>query len=353
MSNSKNIRLMRSSVIYGPFSADQLRQMASTQKIKSTDLVSVDNGPWKPIKLSANEQQQKPVSQIEKPSKPAEASSEPKAPINAVKLPLLFEKFSNLIVKTLNSFSNKPLNPIAATQSDTPNIPTDPDNANNPSIPTTAKNNFTTALGCGAIILPCLFCGFFGIFSPKIDTETAKKIKNFHYNRENFEIAMTTFDEYPEPVKKAIDNGKDVLELHDAVEIIDNVSKSSFEKYLLYIIIEKTNPVSYVTKYTYNYKNSKSYYYERPTLMKSNIFTRKWEIPGSQIDSNYSIIISTKIDTDAAVVDDTIELQLLNKSSRWLARTSSTTHSKDASLGLPDVNQSKQLRGGSSALLIK
>jgi hypothetical protein len=43
--------------------------MASTQKIKSTDLVSVDNGPWKPIKLSANEQQQKPVSQLEKPKK--------------------------------------------------------------------------------------------------------------------------------------------------------------------------------------------------------------------------------------------------------------------------------------------
>jgi len=160
---------MRSSVIYGPFSTDQLRQMASTQKIKSTDLVSVDNGPWKPIKLSANEQQQKPVSQIEKPKEPAEVPSEPIAPINAVKLPLLFEKISNSIVKTLNSFSNKPLKPITAIQSATPNIPIDPDNANNPSMPTTAKNNFTTALGCGAIILPCLFCGFLGMFLPERD----------------------------------------------------------------------------------------------------------------------------------------------------------------------------------------
>ena len=353
MSSSKNIRLMRSSVIYGPFSADQLRHMASTQKIKSTDLVSVDNGSWKPIKLSVNAEQQKPASQQDKPSKPAEISSEPKAPINAVKLPLMFEKFINSIVNTLNDFSNKQPNPITAAQSATPNIPTDPDNANNPSIPTTTKNNFTTALGCGAIILPCLFCGFIGIFSPKNDTETAKKIKNFHYMREKFEITMTSFDEHPEPIKTAIDNGKDVLELHDAVEIIDNVSKSNFEKYLLYIIIEKANPVSYVTKYTYNYKNSKSYYYENPTLIKSNDFTRKWEIPGSKIDSDYSIIISTKIDTDAAVVNDTIELQLLNKSSRWLGRTSSNTHSKDASLGLRDAKLSKQLPGGSSALLTK
>ena len=353
MSSSKNIRLMRSSVIYGPFSADQLRHMASTQKIKSTDLISVDNGPWKPIKLSANEQQQKPVSQIEKPKEPAEAPSEPIAPINAVKLPLLFEKISNSIVKTLNSFSNKPLKPITAIQSATPNIPIDPDNANNPSMPTTAKNNFTTALGCGAIILPCLFCGFFGIFSPKIDTETAKKIKNFHYKRENFEIAMTTFDEHPEPVKKAIDNGKDVLELHDAIEITDNASKSNFEKYSLYIIIDKTTPVFNVRKYTYNYKNSKPYYYETPTLIIKKEFTQKWEIPSGQIANNYSIIISTKIDTDAAVVNNTMELQILDKSSRWLGRETSHTHSKDASLGLPDVNQSKQLSGGSSALLTK
>lgn len=84
MSSSKNIRLMRSSVIYGPFSADQLRHMASTQKIKSTDLVSVNNGPWKPIKLSANEQQQKPASQIEKPKAPAEASSGYKSRENTI-----------------------------------------------------------------------------------------------------------------------------------------------------------------------------------------------------------------------------------------------------------------------------
>jgi hypothetical protein len=344
---------MRSSVIYGPFSADQLRHMASTRKIKSTDLVSVDNGPWKPIKLSENEEQQKPVRQPEKLSKPAEASSEPKAPIDAVKLPLLFGKITNSIVNTLNDFSNKQPNPITAPQSATPNIPTDPDNANNPSIPTTAKNNFTTALGCGAIILPCLFCGFFGVFSPKIDTETAKKIKNFHYKRENFEIAMTSFDEHPEPIKKAIDNGKDVLELHDAIEITDNASKSHFEKYSLYIIIDKTIPVFNVRKYTYNYKNSKPYYYETPTLINKKEFTQKWEIPSGQIANNYSIIISTKIDTDAAVVNNTMELQILDKSSRWLGRETSHTHSKDASLGLPDVNQSKQLSGGSSALLTK
>jgi hypothetical protein len=148
--------------------------MASTQKIKSTDLVSVDNGPWKPIKLSENAEQQKPVSQQEKPSKPAEASSEPKAPINALKLPLLFGKITKSIVSTLNNFSNKTPTPITATQSDTPNIPTDPDNANNPSIPTTAKNNFATALGCGAIILPCLFCGFLETFLPKSDPDTNK-----------------------------------------------------------------------------------------------------------------------------------------------------------------------------------
>ncbi|MCY2950220.1 MAG: hypothetical protein NTZ71_18785, partial [Planctomycetota bacterium] len=67
MSSSKNIRLMRSSVIYGPFSADQLRHMASTQKIKSTDLISVDNGPWKPIKLSENAEIQKNMRKPENP----------------------------------------------------------------------------------------------------------------------------------------------------------------------------------------------------------------------------------------------------------------------------------------------
>jgi hypothetical protein len=75
---------MRNSVIYGPFSADQLRHMASTRKIKSTDLVSVDNGPWKPIKLSANEQQQKHVSQLEKPSKPGESPSGNKSQENTI-----------------------------------------------------------------------------------------------------------------------------------------------------------------------------------------------------------------------------------------------------------------------------
>ena len=192
MSSSKNIRLMRSSVIYGPFSADQLRHMASTQIITSTDLVSVDNGPWKPIKLSVNEEQQKPVSQIEKPKEPAEAPSEPIAPINAVKLPLLFEKISNSIVKTLNSFSNKSLKPITAIQSATPNIPIDPDNANNPSIPTTAKNNFATALGCGAIILPCLFCGFLGTFLPKSDPHTNKNddVKSTSYKAEETKTSL-------------------------------------------------------------------------------------------------------------------------------------------------------------------
>ena len=169
MSSSKNIRLMRSSVIYGPFSADQLRHMASTQKIKSTDLVSIDNGPWKPIKLSVNAEQQKPASQQDKPSKPAEISSEPKAPIIAANLPPLYRKITNSIMNTCTYLSNKLSNPTTEPQSVTPKISIDSDDANKLSIPTTPKNNFATALGCGAIILPCLFCGFLGMFLPERD----------------------------------------------------------------------------------------------------------------------------------------------------------------------------------------
>ena len=74
MTSSKNIRLMRSSVIYGPFSSEQINHFKSTGQIKSTDLASIDNGPWRPIKLSENNEQQKRISLPAKPRIPTEPS---------------------------------------------------------------------------------------------------------------------------------------------------------------------------------------------------------------------------------------------------------------------------------------
>ncbi len=156
MSSSKNIRLMRSSVIYGPFSADQLRHMASTQKIKSTDLVSVDNGPWKPIKLSANEQQQKPVSQLEKPKNIAESPADPKLESDLETKPQLYSRIVDSVIEIRTNFSKNAANPTMPTQADSGNESLRLQDVTNAILNKIINNKSLSAIGFGAAIFPCL-----------------------------------------------------------------------------------------------------------------------------------------------------------------------------------------------------
>ena len=163
MSSSKNIRLMRSSVIYGPFSADQLRHMASTQKIKSTDLVSVDNGPWKPIKLSVNAETQKNMRKPENPPKTAEAPADPKPEAKFAKNTPLYNRIVDSVIDIRSNPSKNSANSTVSTQTDSGDESLTLPDISKPILDKILKNKLLSAIGFGTILLPCLLCGFFGM----------------------------------------------------------------------------------------------------------------------------------------------------------------------------------------------